>query len=237
LLLRWKKCVSGALQYFFWAHPEWWTVALCGMAWMLMLRHASQTGGHETRHATSMELEFVNWVGMIAAMMLPMVVNPVRVTAARSLWRRRHRAIAGFLAGYLAPWLLFGLVVSMIRAAAWTHTAAAAGLSFVIAAVWQQTIIHRRALAACHRTQPLAPLGWRADRDCLGFGGMTGVACVCTCWPIMLACAFTGHSLMPMISGTAMGFIERRSFVPRKQPIVAATLLVASYYGLLAFSE
>ena len=226
--------VSAPLEYFFWVHPEWWAVALCGTAWTVMLLHAWQTAGHGIgAHRMGFLQELPSWMWMIAAMMLPLALNAVRLTAARSLWARRHRAIAGFLAGYLAPWVLLGVAVAVLRQAAWTHTAAAAGLCFAVAAVWQQTPMYRRALAACHGTRPLAPVGWRADRDCLRFGGTIGVACVWSCWPFMLACAFTGHSLIAMSSGMALGCVERWSFAPRPRAILAATLVLAGYYAVI----
>lgn len=38
-----------------------------------------------------------HWLLMVVAMMFPFIIGPVRGTAIRSLWRRRHRAIASFL--------------------------------------------------------------------------------------------------------------------------------------------
>jgi len=66
-------------------------------------------------------------------------LNAVRLTANRSLWRRRHRAIAGFLAGYLAPWIPPGLAVARLRQPTWTHTPLAAALCLAGAALWQRT--------------------------------------------------------------------------------------------------
>jgi hypothetical protein len=200
-----------------------------------MLLHAWQSVAHGIEHRMGFLQELPSWMWMIAATMLPLALNAVRLTAARSLWPRRHRAIAGFLAGYFAPWLQLGIAVALLRQEPWTHTPAAAGLCFAVAAVWQQTPMHRRALAACHRTLPLAPVGWRADRDCLRFGGTIGAACVWSCWPLMLACAFTGHSLVAMSSGMALSLAQRWSFRPRPNAIASATLLLASYYGTIAY--
>ncbi len=233
-VLLYQRSRGGAsLQYFFWTHPEWWTAALCAMAWVVMLLHAGETAGHGMRHRMGFFPELACWMWMIVAMMLPIDLNAVRLTANRSLWRRRHRAIAGFLAGYLAPWLPLGFAVAALRQLTWTHAPVTAALCFAVAAVWQRTPMHRRALAACHRTQPLAPVGWRADLDCFRFGGIIGATCVSSSWLIMLACAFTGHSLIAMIAGMAIGFVERWSFAPRPHATVAATLALAGYYALM----
>ena len=108
---------------------------------------------------------------MTVAMMLPMVAEHVRLTAERSLWRRRHRAMAGFVTGYLGLWALGGVVVALLPLHPSGRTAA---IAFAIAGVWQLTPWKRRGLVGCHRTMPLAPRGWRADADCVRFGWRVG---------------------------------------------------------------
>jgi predicted metal-binding membrane protein len=221
------------LQYFFWSHPEWWSVVLCVVAWTVMLRHGWQHAGHEVFHPMPFAPELWNWMLMVAAMMLPLVILNVRAAAAGSLWARRHRAIAGFLGGYFSPWLVLGIAAAGFREVSWTHTYAAPALGFIIAALWQRTRMHQRALKACHRTLPLAPVGWRADADCFRFGGTIGVACVRNCWPLMLACAFAGHSPVAMTGGIVVGALERFRFRPRPLPPLAVTLAMAGYYVVL----
>lgn len=225
---------GASLRHFFQAHPEWWSVGLCGLAWALMVRHGWQHSGHALHQRVMIAPELFNWMAMVAAMMLPLVIDRVQVTAQRSLWARRHRAIGGFLAGYFLVWLLLGAVVVNLRQTSWSHGYAAPALSFAAAALWQRTRMHQRALTVCHRTLPLAPVGWQADLDCLRFGGTVGVACVGSCWPLMLACAFAGHSLIAMTGGMAVGAVERWSWPPRNGAMLAATLLLAGYYVLLA---
>lgn len=226
-----RSPAAVTVQYFFWLHPEWWCVGLCGFAWAVMLLHGGQYAGHGIHHRMSFAPELLYWMWMAAAMMLPLALNAVRVTAARSLWSRRHWAMAGFLAGYFAPWLAAGVAAAGLREASWTHTYAAPALGFAAAALWQRTPAHRRALTACHRTLPLAPAGWRAHRDCLRFGGTIGAACVTSCWPLMLGCAFAGHSLIAMAGGMVVGAWERRWFRPRTRAAAAVTLAIASYYA------
>jgi hypothetical protein len=228
------RSLGMTLRYFFWSHPEWWSVALCGSAWAIMLLHAWQYAGHGIYHRMSFPQEFEYWTLMAMAMMVPFSREAVRLTAARSLWARRRRAIGGFLAGFLAPWLLLGIAVAGLRQFPWTHTYAAPALVFLAAALWQRTSIHGRAFIACYRTQPLAPLGWQADRDCLRFGGSLGIAWIKSCWPLMLACAFAGHNLIAMAGGMAVGAAEHWSFRPRTRVMLIATLLLASYYAALA---
>ena len=221
---------GSSLQHFFWLHPEWWCRVLCSIAWAVLLLQSWQHVGHQVLHCMSFAQELACWMLMVAAMMLPLILHRVWVTAASSLWARRHRAIAGFLTGFFVPWLLLGILISAMRQRLWTHSYVIAAVGFMVATLWQLTPVHRRALVSCHRTQPLAPVGWRAHCDCLRFGANIGIACIGTCWPLMLACALAGHNLMAIAGGTATTAIERWS--PKRGPQAAAllTILTASYF-------
>jgi predicted metal-binding membrane protein len=223
---------AEALQYFFWRHPEWWSQALCYFAWALLLLQGWQHLGGEIHHQMTSSHETTGWMLMVAAMMLPFEVYRIWLTAASSLWARRHRAIAGYLVGYFAPWLLVSFVIAMLRQAWWTHTNITAGLCFMGAAVWQLTPMHKAGLITCHRTVALAPVGWRADRDCVRFGGMIGIICLWICWPLMLACALAGHSLIAITGGMLVSFCERKWY--RRRMMLLGTLALAAYYILLA---
>lgn len=224
---------AGWLRQFFWKWPEWWSLALCGLGWWAMLLHDWRHAALGVHHWMTFSEELQGWMLMVFAMMLPPMRDSVRAIAFASLWARRHRAMAGFLLGYLAPWLILGIPVVLLREETWTHTYAAPTAVFLVAALWQMTPMHARALIACHRTQPLAPTGWRADRDCLRFGCNIGFACISSCWPLMLACALTGHSLTAMIGGMALGLAERWSFRPRTGIVIMGTLALAGYYTVL----
>lgn len=203
-----------ALQRVVWRHPHWWALALCAVAWGAMFRPHAQ-------HAHTPGARLINWMIMTAAMMLPLVVSQMRFVAERSLWRRRHRAIAGFLLGYLGAWFVIGIAVAFIEPGPWLAIAA-----FVVAGAWQLTRARRLAMAACHRAMPLAPRGWRADRDCVRYGWITGGYCVASCWALMLACAMAGHHLVAMAGITAWTWSERHMRPRRK--LYAAMLFGAA---------
>jgi predicted metal-binding membrane protein len=236
-----------------WPHPEWWSLCLSAAAWLLILSRATPTANglhashHHTDHAhasaalshgqAAWTAEVFWWLVMIVAMMFPMVLAPVRTTAARSLWRRRNRAIGGFLLGYLAPWMMFGiaasLLVSGLRAQTWLWPTASAALGFGAALLWQVTPVKRRALLACHRTLPIAPRGWRADRDCLRYGWMMGGACLVSCWALMLACMLAGHSIPIMLCATAVGWTERNTPRPNHRLLCAVIAVFALAYLMM----
>ena len=229
-----------------WQHPEWWTIALSAAAWATIMgqwivassnEHANH-GGHTARPASLI----VSSVLMIVAMMFPMVLSSVRTVAARSLWRRRHRAVLQFLVGYMAPWMLFSLatwiVIAVLKAnktSLGLESSQAAALAFGAAVVWQLTPIKRRALFACHRTIPIAANGWRANRDCFRSGWMIGNSCVASCWVLMLACMLSEHSLPAMLCATVIGITERAQFRPNHRLLCSAMLLLAVVYVTMPY--
>ena len=169
------------------------------------------------------------WAVMVIAMMLPLAIGPIQAIAARSLWRRRHRAIAWWLFGYIAPWVVLGLSVSLLDtrflAGVLPSQRAGVALAFAVAAIWQATSTRQRAISACHRTPSLAPTGWRANRDCVRYGWTNGVNCVASCGALMLACWLLGHGaagLLAMITVTALGFAERFMVRPDQRALALA---------------
>ncbi len=195
-------------RWFVWRYPHWWAIALCAGAWGW-----AATRWWEARHVHGLEL--FDWLLMIGAMMLPLVFAHLRVVAARSLWPRRQHAMAAFLCGYAAILLLAGAamisVTDAVDVVAQAGSPAAGATAFVLAAAWQLSPQKRRALTACHRTVPLAPRGWRADRDCLLYGWTIGRSCLVSCAGLMLACVLAGHSLPVMVVATAVAGTERVS--------------------------
>jgi len=228
-----------------WRHPEWWSLALSGVAWALLLaRHsfggagphasgnqhdhlASAAPSHAAEAAFAWGPETATWALMVVAMMVPLVLGPIVTTAARSLWSRRSRAIAGFLTGYVGLWILVGAAflggVASFEPERWLRSPGVVLGGFVVAAGWQLTPHKRRALVGCHRTIPLAPRGWRADRDCVRYGWMIGVRCLASCWALMLVCVLSGHAVVVMVAVGIMGLVERVR--PRPNQRLNAALL------------
>lgn len=137
---------------------------------------------------------------MIVAMMLPLVLANVRHAAFSSLSARRHRAMAGFVAGFLALWIPAQLLIEGAAAvlgayAGWIAAVAVIGLA---AAAWEASPVRGARARRCHATAPLAPRGWRADADCIRYGVMTGRHCVASCWALMGVCSAAGHALPVM---------------------------------------
>ncbi|HEY3835841.1 MAG TPA: DUF2182 domain-containing protein [Bryobacteraceae bacterium] len=163
------------------------------------------------------------WAVMLAAMMAPMLIAPVRHIRDRSFSRRRVRAIALFVAGYGAVWMAAGAVLIAMALAAMMGAQGSvvpAVMVAIVALVWQCSPVKQRCLNLCHGHAELAAFGRRADAEVLGFGLAHGVWCVGTCWALMLLPLLVtrGH-LAAMAAVTIWLAMERleRPMVPRWQ--------------------
>ena len=244
-----------SVQRLAWRRPEWWTLGLSASAWLVLLaeaitrspgpgssHHHTGTSGPEAFHGplSAGSHGIVLWSLMVVATMPPLVLAAIRATSRASLWHRRNRAIGGFLLGYLSPWLAFGLAVSAVTGATTledSHGAPAAAVGFGLAAAWQVTSVKRRALWSCHRTAPLSPDGWRADRDCIRYGYDIGKRCLHSCWAMMLACALAGHSLPAMACVAILGAVERYAARPRQLGVSGGLAGLAFVYAVLALTR
>ncbi len=89
-----------------WYHPEWCAVVLATAGWVVLTWLALADPGrffgspevHPPLHAVG------HAALMVTAMMVPFVLPQVAFVAQSSLWSRRYRAAAGYLAGYLVVW-------------------------------------------------------------------------------------------------------------------------------------
>jgi predicted metal-binding membrane protein len=214
------------LRRLIWRRPEWPWVVLVAGAWLVLaweMRPAAHAMHHSTagtsRHHALSGFGVGWWMLMAVAMMLPAALPLLREISLQSIWRRRYRSSALFLAGYLALWTVFGAaalaawhVVTALAPA--TPAALVTGALFVAAAAWGLTATKRRCLKRCHRYLPLPPRGRTADAACLRFGLYNGCQCVAVCWPLMLA-TVPSHTLAPMLGATALVTWERLARLPR----------------------
>lgn len=184
-------------------HPEWWMLPAAAAAWVLLAAQPhpqphAHAGHGGAAHGASVDV--LGLAAMIVAMMLPLVIADVRNVARVSPWRRRHRAIAAFVAAYLAVWILAMLVID----AAWrlassrVEAATAAAGVMIVAVMWQITRANRHA-GSHPRATTRAGHGWRMDAECARAGAITGGRCVGACWALMAACVAFDHSLPVMI--------------------------------------
>ncbi len=236
LYARWCKFIC---------QPEWWALGISAVAWLFFI----VTGIYEIILRADLSLIQVShvahfpalgfdsflmpgligtcaswvfhWFLMIAAMMFPLLIGQIRTVALRSFWFRRNRAIAFFIFGYTALWLLYGIVaqagLQLQRTILPTASAFLVPLCFLVAACWQLTEQKRQSLVGCHLTMPLAPSGWHADFDCYRYGFRIAASCCISCWSLMLTNLATHHALWSMILVSFIAFSER--FLPQPRQI------------------
>jgi len=180
-----------AIRQFIRRHPEWWSLAVSAGAWMWVLR------GHGCHiHARGYAMRLGSWTVMTLAMMLPMVVEPLRAVAEDS--PRPHRRAALFLLAYLGCWTAVGAAASLVDVSSQPYAPAAA---LLLAGAWQLAKPSRCPRAPAPRASALR-VGWQ-----------TGVRCVVNCWALMLVCLAFGHALPAMAAVTAVGLLERPGIV------------------------
>jgi hypothetical protein len=244
-----------SLRAWTWRHPEWWVLTLSALAWLETLALMSTRGSHDgsgsampgmamtasagPAHPLALGASLIGgWTLMVATMMLPLTIGPLRAVAERSLWRRRQRAIAEYVVGFLGVWLLAGAALLVLayalRALGWSSARTPAWVLPVglgSAAAWQLTPYKRRALRACHRAAPLAPSGVRAVQDCVRYGASSARSCLASCGIAMVALTLGDASLVAMIVVT--GVVLAECYAIRPRATASAALLAAVAAGAL----
>jgi hypothetical protein len=225
--------IVGIVRHVNGRFPEFWMLAVSAFAWVAL---AARSTGHI--HYAGVAENWWHWMLMVPAMMLPLQIQGVRWTAERNLWPRRHRAILGFLIGYLGLWALVGAVFS------WAATVFAiphrigwmegAAIGLLIETAWLLSPWKRLAAHMCHRTLPLSPDGWRADWDCLAFGWTIGYGCALNCWPLMLVCWLSGHSLIAIVLAFAVACVDRYATADYRL-YATATAVMGSALGVFSW--
>jgi predicted metal-binding membrane protein len=155
---------------------------------------------------------------MAVAMMVPPTMPAIGYVAVNSFYWRRRRAVLEFVIAFVGIWVAYNVaVLGALGSAGVASSPLAAAVALALAALWQLTPAKRRALQACHRTRPLPPKGWRATAGVADFGLRNGVACLASCWAMMLTTAFVGlPSLIWMAALTGLITAERLSQKPRR---------------------
>lgn len=222
-------------------HPELGAAVVVGLAWVLLLaldlsHRGTATPAGEHLAMPGMALPAVGSPGagrlsqlivMSVAMMGPAALTGIRHTGVNSLRWRQQRAMAEFGLAYLAVWVAFAVVVLAGSPLA-SGLSEPALLSAVlgVAAVWQLTPYKRYALRECHRSVPLPPRGWRAEKAALRFGLRNGSACLGSCWCLMLVMvvAPSGH-LLWSVGLSAVSTLERLLDRPGRAIRLAAVAL------------
>lgn len=157
----------------------------------------------------------IAYLAMLAAMMAPLLILPLREVSDRAVPGARTGATALFAAGYGLPWLaaapLFALAVLWLQTGQLAATAWGLAVPLIAVLGWHLAPLRQRALNRCHRRQTgfVGHDGGQAGvvRAGLGQGG----ACLAACAPLMLwAMAQQGWHLPAMALVAGFVWTERR---------------------------
>jgi predicted metal-binding membrane protein len=154
-----------------------------------------------------------SWALMVAAMMFPLLMAPLRHVRDRSFVRRRAWAMLLFVSGYATVWMGAGAglqaIALVVRSAA-AVPLVCLGLAAATAVGWQVSPAKQWCLNRCHRRPHLTAFGPAADRDAFEFGLAHGAACAGACWALMLLTLFVSNAhVLWMIAIALFVFAER----------------------------
>ncbi len=151
------------------------------------------------------------WALMVAAMMAPLLIAPLRHVRDRSFASRRRRAMLLFTAGYVTVWMIAGAALQTIALAAlWAAPLLCLAFAAAAGMAWQASPAKQWCLNRCHRQPQLAAFGAAADRDAFVFGLTNGASCAGACWALMLLTLFAVHAhLLAMTAASLFVFAER----------------------------
>ena len=202
-----------------------------GMPGMAMPRTSSPTSLRLTV-ITALPL----WIVMAIAMMGPAALGGTRHTGLNSLRWRRGRAMAEYGAAYLVVWTAYGAVaLGLAQMLPDDHGWIALGVVLGGAAIWQLNAPKRRWLRDCHRSSTLPMRGWRADLGAARFGLRNGLACLGSCWCLMLIMiAAPGDMVLWMVPLTAITTTERLVDRPRRVTRTTGAILAIAAATSLA---
>jgi len=204
-----RRDLGAELRRLRWNHPEWTLAAVATAAWVLTFTTAGAVGGRSaasgalhTHHGVAIVdarvphvMSATHWCLMVVAMMLPTILPAARLIAMTGTWKRRQRGPALFALGYLAVWVVVGVLatVTLRHTAPTLHGRWPLAAALVVAAVWELTVWKPRFLRACHRHPPVPPTGWKADRACVQRGMRNAVSCLGACWAVMTPMLVADH--------------------------------------------
>jgi predicted metal-binding membrane protein len=204
---------------------------MSGAAWILL---AFEPVPHCSPAALAQNLPSASlgWALMLAAMMLPVLIAPVRHVRDRSFARRRPRAIALFIAAYAAIWMACGFLLMGARQLL-PQSPTAVALAILLVVVWECSPAKQRCLNRGHAHPELPAFGRAADLGALRFGWTHAVWCVGSCWALMFLPLLVSRGHLAAMAAVSLWlFAERldRPMPPRwgfRAPAKAARLILA----------
>jgi predicted metal-binding membrane protein len=158
-----------------------------------------------------------DWFVMLVAMMPPLLALALLHVWRSVLPRHRALALACFLSGYVAMWLVAG--IPLVATALWLALLTSGGpalplVALGLALLWSASPWQRAALNRGHRVAGIAALGASMSRDACRFGLQHGAWCVASCWAWMLVPLAGGRWHVPAMALCALAMLADRLSPP-----------------------
>ena len=159
----------------------------------------------------------VHWIIMVAAMMFPLLNEPVKHVAFSVKLKDKYFGILSFLAGYIIVWTVIGILFLLLPFCLDTLVniqnlflkalTNASGFLVAAALVWLPSRPFR--MTRCSQTAPIGIQGWKLPADCFSYGLKIGLACLSLCWSPMAALILSNHNPALMLIATIVIVYER----------------------------
>lgn len=184
------------------------------------------------------------WIAMMAAMMFPSVA-PTIALYSRMTRQRSPLSPALFAVGYLVTWAGAGLVAFALaeilaqvpgNTFAWDRSGRwIAGVTLVVAAVYELTPLKDVCLGKCRSPLGLLLGSWRdGRRGAVRMGARNGAWCVGCCWALMASLFALGVMSVVWMAFVA-GLIAVEKTLPWRRIATYGTAALLLVLGLLMF--
>jgi len=180
-------------------HPEWLVLLLAAAVWVWLGFLLRGSGVHLADHhaparapvrAESFDRLLLMWLAMVIAMMLPTTIPHLRYLAFNTRASRTQRSLLLFALGYVAVWLVPGVLVALVPVRV---PAGVLAVALLLVGTWELSAVKRRALRRCCRTWPVRYSGAGADASAVEYGLRHGAVCLLVSAPAMVALTLAGH--------------------------------------------
>jgi predicted metal-binding membrane protein len=185
------------------------------------------------------------WAVMMAAMMFPSVAPTVALYSRMTRTRSPLKPLL-FVAGYLATWTLAGLLAFAAAAVgagvagdvlAWDRAGRwAAGITLLVAAVYELTPLKDVCLGKCRSPLGFLLTSWREGRrGAVEMGARHGAWCLGCCWALMASLFALGVMSVAWMALVA-GMIALEKTLPWRRAATFGTAAVLLVLGVLVLA-
>jgi predicted metal-binding membrane protein len=154
--------------------------------------------------------QFLSWLLMLCAMMLPLLDRPIaEVGALHGSGFRRSLAVLAFLIAYIAVWMAVLLLLAAATIGLRLATSTAPLIALCVALAWQATPIKTRCLGLCRGSAIAGP---RLTPELRGLchGVATARACAGSGWALMALPFVFETAHFAVMVGTALVMLWER---------------------------